>query len=168
MPYAVTLLLDDAAAAGVRRMWLALAEQAGADDAIRLGYSPHITFAVLPNTAPAAEVEEVAFRVVGRWTTLSIVLAGLGIFPGAPPVIWAAPVVTADLLTKYAELHSALAPQSVVRPGQQRLHVLARRPDQQQPVVAPQPRGRRRAPRARLDVRVDRADGATIRPGQHV
>jgi 2'-5' RNA ligase len=109
MPYAVTLPLDDAAAADVRSMWLALAEQAGADDAIRLGYAPHITLAVLPGTVPAAEIEEAAFRVVGRWTTFPVVLAGLGVFPGAPPVIWAAPVVTADLLSRHAELHSALA-----------------------------------------------------------
>jgi len=109
MPYAVTLPLNDAAAAGVRRMWHALAEQAGADDAIRLGYVPHITLAVLPDTVPAAEVEEAVFHVASRWTPLPVVLAGLGVFPGAPPVIWAAPVVTADLLTRHAELHVALA-----------------------------------------------------------
>jgi 2'-5' RNA ligase len=109
MPYAVTLPLDDAAAAEVQRMWRALAEQASADDVIRLGYVPHITLAVLPNTASAAEVEEAAFGVADEWTPLLIVLVGLGVFPGSPPVIWAAPVVTADLLTRHAELYSALA-----------------------------------------------------------
>lgn len=87
MPYAVTLLFDDAAAARVRTIWHALAEQTGADDAIRLGYPPHMTLAVLPDTAPVSDVEEAAFRVAGEWADFPITLAGLGVFPGAPSVV---------------------------------------------------------------------------------
>jgi 2'-5' RNA ligase len=109
MPYAVTLPLDGAAAAHIRRMWCALAEQAGADDAIRLGYVPHVTLAVLPNEAPISEVEEAVFRVVAGWATLSVVLAGFGVFPSAPPVVWAVPIVTAGLLARHASLCADLA-----------------------------------------------------------
>jgi len=120
MPYAVTLPLDDAAAAHVRRMWSALSEQAGADDAIRLGYEPHITLAVLPDALPVADVEHAACRAAASWTVLPVALAGFGIFPGATPVIWVAPIVTADLLAIHASLHADLAPLPVdphYRPG---------------------------------------------------
>jgi 2'-5' RNA ligase len=110
MPYAVTLPLDDAAAADVQRMLAALADQAVADDVVRLGYRPHVTLAIMPDTAPVAEVEKATFNVAARWASFSMTLAGLGVFPGTPAVIWAAPIVTAMLLTKHAELHLALTP----------------------------------------------------------
>ena len=113
MPYAVTLPLDIPAAKRIQRMWHTLTEQTGADDAIRLGYVPHLTFAVLPDIAPVIEIEEVVFRVAGHWAPLSVTLAGLGIFPGTPPVIWAAPVVTKSLLANHAVLLESLAPFTV-------------------------------------------------------
>ena len=109
MPYAVTLRLDAAAAARVEAMRRALAVQTGDDDALRLGYAPHVTLAVLPDSAPAGTVEDTVFRVAGDWDALPLVLAGLGVFPGAPPVIWAAPVVTERLLARHGALHAALA-----------------------------------------------------------
>lgn len=109
MPYAVTLPLDAGTAARVRRVWLALAEQVGTDDAIRLGYVPHVTLAVLPDSVPAPEIESALSGVVAGWTALSTVLAGLGIFPGALPVVWAAPVVTNALLARHAALCATLA-----------------------------------------------------------
>ena len=126
MPYAVTLPLDAAAAKRIRRMWHMLAEQAGADDAVRLGYAPHFTFAVLPDTVPTAEIEEAAFRVAENWAPFSVVLAGLGVFPGTPPVIWAAPAVTDDLIDSHAALLGNLAPFTVhphYRPGNWVPHV---------------------------------------------
>ncbi|EFH09373.1 2'-5' RNA ligase family protein [Teichococcus cervicalis] len=108
MPYAVTLPLDDDAADAVRQLWLALAEQAGADDMLRLGYPPHLTLAVLPDTAPATALAEAVSGLAEHWTGLGVTLAGLGVFPGAPPVVWAAPVVTPPLLARHAALHAAL------------------------------------------------------------
>ncbi len=43
MPLAMTLRLDDAAAASVVAMWRALAESGVDDDCLRLGYPPHVT-----------------------------------------------------------------------------------------------------------------------------
>jgi 2'-5' RNA ligase len=120
MPYAVTLLLDGGAAAHIRQMWRALAEQAGADDTIRLGYVPHVSLAVLPDEVPISEVEETVSRAVEGWIPLSMVLAGFGVFPGIPPVIWAAPVVTAGLLARHASLCADLMPFGIhphYRPG---------------------------------------------------
>jgi 2'-5' RNA ligase len=113
MPYAVTLPLDPLAAVHIQRMWRVLAEQTGADDAIRLGYVPHITLAVLPDTVPVTELEEAAFHGAENWASLSVILAGLGVFPGTPPVIWVAPVVTASLLANHASLLASIAPFTV-------------------------------------------------------
>lgn len=110
MPNAVTLPLDTDAAAQIGLMWDALAERAGVDDAIRLGYVPHVTLAVLPGGVPIADVEAAVSRSVEGWTTFSLVLAGFGVFPGTPPVVWAAPVVTAGLLARHASLCAALTP----------------------------------------------------------
>ena len=120
MPYAVTLPLDANAAAHIRQMWRTLAEQVGADDAIRLGYVPHISLAVLSSEKPIPKLEEVVSRAIEGWVTLSTVLAGVGVFPGTSPVIWAAPVVTTDLLTRHASLCAALVPFGIhphYRPG---------------------------------------------------
>lgn len=126
MPCAVTLPLDAAAAKRIQRLWHMLAEQADADDAIRLGYAPHFTLAVLPDTVPAAEIEEAAFRAAENWAPFSVVLAGIGIFPGTPPVVWAAPAVTQSLLASHAALLESLAPFTVhphYRPGNWVPHV---------------------------------------------
>lgn len=120
MPCAVTLPLDADAAVHIRQMWRALAEQAGTDDAIRLGYAPHVSLAVLPDEAPISEIEEAVSRAVIGWVPLSMILAGFGIFAGTPPVIWAAPVVTADLLAHHASLCVDLVPFGIhphYRPG---------------------------------------------------
>jgi 2'-5' RNA ligase len=106
-------------------VWCALAEQAGNDGAIRLGYAPHVTLAILPDVAPAA-IEAATFRAAAGWDALPLTLAGLGVFPGTPPVVWAAPVVTERLLARQAALCAALAPLPVqphYRPGACAPHV---------------------------------------------
>lgn len=126
MPHAVTLPLDAAAAERIRCLWRALAGQAGSDDALRLGYPPHLTLAVLPDEAPVAAIEAAVSRAVEGWTALSTVLAGFGVFPGTPAVVWAAPVVTEALLARHAALCAAVAPLGLhphYRPGQWVPHV---------------------------------------------
>jgi 2'-5' RNA ligase len=110
MPYAVTLPLDADAAGHIGRMWRALAEQAGADDAVRLGYRPHISLAVLSDGIPIRRAERVVSRAAEGWASFTLVLAGFGVFPTNPPVVWVAPVVTAGLLERHASLCADLAP----------------------------------------------------------
>jgi 2'-5' RNA ligase len=110
MPLAVTLRLDDETAAAVKRMWHALAEQTGDDDALRLGYAPHLTLALMPDDSSAADAERVVLDLAGTWNALPLTLAGFGVFPASPPVIWVAPVVTGSLLAYQSALHAALHP----------------------------------------------------------
>ena len=91
-------------------MLVALADQAVADDVMRLGYRPHVTLAIMPDTAPVAGIEKATFEVAAKWASFPMTLAGLGIFPGTPAVVWAAPIPTTILLTRHAELYEALTP----------------------------------------------------------
>ncbi len=107
MPFAVTLRLDDAAAP-VLAMWRALAESGVDDDSLRLGYPPHVTLAVWPDGAPAGTLAAAVERFGAEWGALPATLAGFGVFPGAPAVVWAAPVVTGELLARQAALVAAV------------------------------------------------------------
>jgi 2'-5' RNA ligase len=91
-------------------MWQALSDKAGDDDALRLGYSPHITLSVLPDSAPVDALANAIRAIAKHGPPLRITLPGFGLFPGTPPVIWAAPVVTQPLLQLHASLHEAVAP----------------------------------------------------------
>ncbi len=108
MPLAVALRLDGAAAAPIQAMWRALAENGVDDDCLRLGYPPHVTMAVWPDEAPVEPLAAAAERFAAEWDALPLALAGLGVFPGAPAVVWAAPVVTEALLARQAALVAAV------------------------------------------------------------
>ena len=108
MPLAITLRLDDAAADLVARLWQALADRIGVDDALRLGYRPHITLAVFPDSVPVAAIEPVVRRLAREWRALPVTLPALGVFPGEPPVLWVVPVPSQSLLQRHRDLHTVL------------------------------------------------------------
>ena len=127
MPLAVALRLDDAAAAPIVAMWRALAESGVDDDCLHLGYPPHVTLAVWPDEAPVEALDAAVARFGGEWDALPVVLAGFGVFPGAPAVVWAAPVATGTLLARQAALVAAVpeAPcHGHYRPGHWVPHVM--------------------------------------------
>jgi 2'-5' RNA ligase len=98
MPYALTLGLDPNASQQVRSIWQLLADQTGDEGVLQRGYGPHITLTVLHDSLPADLVMDRIDGTVASWECLPIVLAGIGIFPGPSPVVWAAPVVTERLV----------------------------------------------------------------------
>lgn len=108
MPLVATLRLDDAAAMPVAAMWRASAEGCIDDDCLRLGYPPHVTMAVWPDRTPIKPLIRVVERLSGEWDALPLSLAGFGLFPGAPAVLWLAPVVTSMLLARQAALVAAV------------------------------------------------------------
>ncbi len=122
MPYAVTLRLDANPAALVRRLLAALAEAGIADDVHRLGYAPHVTLAVLPDSVPAARIEAAIASL--PIPILPIQFAGFGLFPGPPAVLYLAPVAHAALLHWQATLAATLPEMHAhCRPGQWVPHV---------------------------------------------
>jgi 2'-5' RNA ligase len=102
MPYAVTLRLDANAAAHVRRLQAVLA----ADDLVE--YAPHVTLAVYPDDSRIDALQRTVEALVAQWSALPVEFAALGVFPGPESVLWVAPVVTAELLRRNAELVAAL------------------------------------------------------------
>ena len=116
MPYVVTLCLNDQAAVPIERMQQIVAEHTGE----RVDYPPHITFAILPDAVAARALEDAVFATVNSWPAIPITFAALGVFPGPPLVVWAAPVVTEPLLALHSKLHRVLRPFGVdahYRPG---------------------------------------------------
>lgn len=108
MPYAVTLRLDAASAAPVEAMWRARAEAGLDDDCLCPGYPPHVTLALYPDDAPVPQLETTVRLLAEGWDALPVELAGFGVFPGPEPVLWLAPVATAELLARQTALVAAL------------------------------------------------------------
>jgi 2'-5' RNA ligase len=108
MPLAVTLQFDAATAPIIASLWGALAAAGIDSDRRDLGYAPHITLAVYADDTPAATLRSALKHAAEAWGPLPITLAGLGVFPGSSPILWAAPVVTQAMLARHAALQAAL------------------------------------------------------------
>jgi 2'-5' RNA ligase len=108
MPYAITLKLDAEAAAFVVAMWERLASRGVSDEAVRLGYPPHLTLGLFSDAADLERLVPIVRDGASRWRNLPISLASLGWFPGAPGVLFLAPVVTPALLALHRELLTSL------------------------------------------------------------
>jgi len=108
MPLAIALRLDLNSGSVFEEMWRALAV-AGIDaDRHQLGYAAHITLAIYPDETPIEQLRSGLARVAGSWRVLPVTMAGFGVFPGASSILWAAPIVSSELLARHAELQSAL------------------------------------------------------------
>ena len=113
MPFAVTLRLDEASTPAVEAMWRHLAEQGIDSDRHELGYPPHITLAIYADNAPVHRLHGAITSCAHRWQAVPISLSGLGVFPGFRSILWAAPVVTQQLLAVQMELQAAMPELSV-------------------------------------------------------
>jgi 2'-5' RNA ligase len=113
MAYAITLRLDTTAAVLVEAMWQVLASRGVSDEALRLHYPPHLTLAVLADTADPEYLLAAARQCAARWRELPTTFASLGLFQGTPATLFLAPVVTADLLARHAALLTALTGEPV-------------------------------------------------------
>jgi 2'-5' RNA ligase len=109
MAFAITLRFDPESASRVAGLWRALATEGIDTDRDRLGYAAHITLAVCPDGAATERSAAALARLAGTWRPLPVTLSGFGVFPKPESILWAAPVVTAELLACHAELHAALS-----------------------------------------------------------
>ncbi len=113
MPYAITLRLDANAASGVVAIWDELAARGISDDAIRLGYPPHLTLAVLPDDADESRLLTATRETAAGWRALPVSLASIGFFPGTPATMFLAPVVSPELLERHSGLLASLAGETI-------------------------------------------------------
>ena len=109
MPLAITLCFDPVSASAIKDMWKTLADDGIDADRHRVGYAPHITLAVYPDDAPVERIWTAVEAVAADWRALPIAVSGFGIFPGPPPVLWAAPLVTRELLSRHIAVQAALS-----------------------------------------------------------
>lgn len=107
MPVALTLRLSEETAAPV----LALADRFGP----RPDYPPHVTLAILQGDETESVAVAAAARLATGWSAQPLSLAGLGLFPGPPAVLFLLPVVTPLLLARHGEL-LALLPEAALHP----------------------------------------------------
>ena len=107
MPFAVHLDLDPHSAAALAPLIYAI-ERADPDAMTprRARVAPHLSLAVYDRLVPAAVTVSLQ-RFAERQHVLGIQLASLGLFPGPPAVLFAAPVVTAELLALHRAYHQA-------------------------------------------------------------
>ncbi len=77
-------------------------------DRHHLGYAPHITLAIYPEGVPVGMLAATVMAIAERWRALPVMLSGIGIFPGNTSILWAAPVVTRELLCLHASVAEAL------------------------------------------------------------
>lgn len=113
MPFAITLRLDDASATQVSALWRTLAAAGLSDDALTLGYRPHITLAICPDETPESPLHDAAAHVARGRNALKLCLASLGVFTTQPGVVFLAPVVTPALLDLHGVALEALAGMAV-------------------------------------------------------
>lgn len=108
MPYAVTLGLDPQSAVRVRALWDALARDGLSDDAVLLGYDPHLTLAIHDDAAAPDALIGAVRRATTGWGRMTLTCAALAVFPANPATLWIAPTVTAQLLHRHSALCAAL------------------------------------------------------------
>src|SRR5438093_5815330 len=108
MPFGITLCFDPPSSATISKMWEALAVSGIDTDRHQLGYAPHVTLAIYPDDAPVDQLKAALRRLAQDWDALPVTLSGFGIFPSSSVAIWAAPVVTPELLARHAAVRAAL------------------------------------------------------------
>lgn len=106
MPAAITLVLDDAAAARVRTLWQALAEAGFSASMACLGYPPHGTLLTWPDAA-GADVAA-ALSVLAQTAPPRLAPGAFDAACGEPAVLWLGVVATPPLLALHAACTAAV------------------------------------------------------------
>jgi 2'-5' RNA ligase len=107
MPVAVVLRLDASTAGFIDAMAESLPDRRSGDR--NRSYPPHLTLAIFSDSVDAADLDAALAATTGRWKALPVTLAGIGVFPGDPSLVWLAPAPTDELLARHATLRRALA-----------------------------------------------------------
>jgi 2'-5' RNA ligase len=109
MPTAVTLDLDDHAAARIEPLWDALERDATLPTTRRLGVRPHLSLAVYDALAPQKLLARLD-RFAGALSPVAIGFANIGIFVnGSAATIFLGPVADRALLDLHDSFHRAFA-----------------------------------------------------------
>ena len=106
VPFAVSLLLDDASAGEVERLWSALAEADLSRSMLELGHPPHVTLGVYEHLDTPATIRAIEALLV-RAVRLPVRFNDIGVFPGEPGVLYLGPA-SDELASIHRHLHHAV------------------------------------------------------------
>ncbi len=121
MPYGVMLYFDNQTEKTIIKVWQILAERNLSSHGLDAGIRPHITLAIYEEL-DCRPCENELVKITTKTSSLPIQFTHLGIFTNPEPVVFAAPLVTKELLAFHNNLQANLAsegkkPWELYKPG---------------------------------------------------
>jgi len=121
MPYGVMLYFDNQTEKTISNIWQSLAEHKLSSSMLDSGIRPHITLAIYEELE-CQPCENELVKITSKTPSPSILFTHLGTFTNPEPVIFAAPLVTKQLLDFHREISLSLAgdgknPWELYQPG---------------------------------------------------
>jgi len=121
MPYGVMLYFDDSTESTIKIIWQSIANNHLSSSMLDEGIRPHITLAIYDELDCRPCENELA-KITSNTPSPTIQFTHLGLFTNPEPVIFAAPLVTKELLDFQSKLHLKLAdngksPWDLYKPG---------------------------------------------------
>ena len=107
MPYGVMLYFDDQTEKRIIKVWQALAKNNLSSNIFDAGIRPHITLAIYEDL-DCQPCEKELIKITTRTTSFPIQFTHLGIFTNPEPVVFAAPLVSKELLDFHKNLQDSL------------------------------------------------------------
>lgn len=107
MPYGVMFYFDNHTEKTISNIWQSLAENNLSTSMLDAGIRPHITLAIYEEL-DCQPCENELLKITAKTASLPIQFTHLGIFTYPEPVVFAAPLVTAELLSFHKDLQSRL------------------------------------------------------------
>ena len=121
MPYGVMLYFDDQTEEKIIKVWKALAENNLSSNIFDSEIRPHITLAIYEEL-DCQPCENELVKIAAKTASMAIQLTHIGIFTTPEPVLFAAPLVTKEILNFHKNLQVRLSgngknPWELYKPG---------------------------------------------------
>ncbi len=107
MPYAVELHFDDESRAALVTLSTQVHVTCGGMDLVAAGGAPHVSLALFDRLDPG-QLQPLLMIFATQVAPFPLHFAAIGTFPGDQGVLYLAPVVTLQLLTRHRDFHAQL------------------------------------------------------------
>lgn len=110
MTYPVVMLVREADAPRITRVWDMLAEGGYSTDQVRFGYPPHVTVALFTDEAKPEVLSETLKKTIAGWKPLPVTFDSIAILPRSVAPLLARPNVSSSLLAANNEICRRVSP----------------------------------------------------------
>lgn len=110
MTYPVVMLVKEADAPRITRVWDILAEEGYSIDQVRFGYPPHVTVALITDKAKPEILIEKLTETTAGWKPLPVFFDSISILPRPVAPLLARPNVSSSLLAANHEICRKVSP----------------------------------------------------------